>query len=252
MNLGQTLTLVAQIADKYLVDKPYMVGGLPRDVYLNREIKTTDVDLTTNSPDVLRLGILVADELDTTFELSDDGHITIFTDSFDLDFSSHFISDDVIAYLDGKHKEYYEAFSRDFTINTLHQDLVTREIIDPTGQGFEDIKNKVIKTPVPPEITLNDDPRRIYRAINLAARYGYRIDKSIIDFTLKNPEVFSGNSIKDQYISLKVAKSLKEDIDLTLHLLIELDLLKNVPLTGYFKDVLISRKLLVKYLGDDK
>ena len=251
MDLGETLILVSKISEKYLTDKPYIVGGLPRDVYLKREIKTTDVDITTNSPDVLRLGILVADQLNVTFELSDDGHITVFTDSFDLDFSSHFISSGVVSYFGNKNKELHEAFSRDFTINTLHQDLVTREIIDPTGQGFADIKNKVIKTPVPPEITLKDDPRRIYRAINLAARYGYRIDKSIIDFTLKNPDIFSSNNIKDKYISIKISKSLKEDIDLTLNLLRELNLLKNVPRTGYFKDVLISRKLLTEYLGDE-
>jgi len=35
-------------------------------------------------------------------------------------------------------------------------------------------------------------------------------------------------------------------------LLRELDLLKNVPLSGYFKDVLISKKLLVEYLGEEK
>jgi tRNA nucleotidyltransferase/poly(A) polymerase len=252
MNLGETLSLVAQIAERYLVDKPYIVGGLPRDVYLKKEIKTTDVDLTTNSPDVLRLGILVANEMNATFELSDDGHLTAFTDSFDLDFSSNFISEGVVEYLGDKHQEYHEAYSRDFTINTLHQDLLTREIVDPTGQGFEDIKNKIIRTPVPPHITLEDDPRRIYRAVNLAARYGYRIDPTIVEFVLENPEIFSSENVKDKYISVKIAKALKEDAELTLHLLRELDLLKNVPLSGYFKDVLISKKLLVEYLGEEK
>lgn len=251
MDLGETLSLVAQIAEKYLVDKPLIVGGLPRDVYLKKEIKTTDVDLTTNSPDVLRLGILVANELNVTFELSDDGHLTVFTDSFDLDFSSNFISEGVVEHLGDKFQEYHEAYSRDFTINTLHQDLITREIEDPTGQGFEDIKNKIIRTPVPPEITLTDDPRRIYRAVNLAARYGYRIDPPIVKFVLDNPEIFSSENVKDKYISVKISKALKEDPELTLHLLRELDLLKNVPLSGYFKDVLIANKLLVEYLGED-
>lgn len=251
MDLGDTLSLVAKISEKYLTDKPFIVGGLPRDIYLKRDIKTTDVDLTTNSPDVLRLGILVANELNVTFELSDDGHLTVFTDSFDLDFSSNFISEDVVEYLGDKHKDVHEAYSRDFTINTLHQDLVSREIVDPTGQGFEDIKNKIIRTPVPPEITLRDDPRRIYRAVNLAARYGYRIDKEIIKFVLDNPDIFSSENVKDKYISVKIAKALKENPDLTLHLLRELDLLKNVPLSGYFKDVLIQKKLLVEYLGEE-
>lgn len=251
MELGETLELVSKISEKYITDKPFIVGGLPRDIYLKKEIKTTDIDLTTNSPDVMRLGILVANELNVTFELSDDGHLTVFTDAFDLDFSSNYISEEVVNYLGNKKKEYHEAYSRDFTINTLHQDLITREISDPTEMGFEDIKNKIIRTPVPPEITLRDDPRRIYRAVNLAARYGYKIDSEIISFVKKNPELFSSENIKDKYISVKIGKALKENIDLTLHLLKELNLLSNVPLSGYFKDVLISKKMLIEYLGEE-
>jgi len=249
MEIKETLELVEKIAKINLIDKPYIVGGLPRDVYLKKEIKTTDVDLTTNSPDVLRLGILVADELNVTFELSDDGHITVFTDSFDLDFSSHFISEQVLEYLEKDKKDIAEAYSRDFTINTLHQDLLTREIIDPTGLGFADIRRKVINTPVDPKVTLNDDPRRIYRAINLAARYGYKIDKRITNFVLENPDVFA--NVKEQYIVVKIAKSLKDNEELTLYLLKQLNLLKKVPLIGKFKDVLIERKMLAGYLEEE-
>ena len=250
MDLRETLILVESVSKKYLTDKPFIVGGLPRDIYLKKEIKTTDIDLTTNSPDVMRLGILMANELDTTFELSDDGHVTVFTDSFDLDFSSTFISEGVVAHISEKYSRYYEAYSRDFTINTLHQDLITREISDPTKMGFSDIENKIIRTPVPPEITLIDDPRRIYRAINLAARYGYTIDKEIIGFVNSNPEVFSSANVKDKYIAVKIGKALKENKELTIKLLKELNLLKNVPLSGYFKDILIANKLLGDYLGD--
>lgn len=249
MELGEVLKLLAELAETYLVDKPYIVGGLPRDLYLEREnIKTTDVDITTNSNEVLRLGILLADELNVTFELSDDGHVTVFTDKFDLDFSSHFVSEAVVKYLNGKHKGLEEAFSRDFTINTLHKDLSTGEIIDPTGKGFQDIKDKVIRTPVPARITLTDDPRRIYRAINLAARYGYEIDQEIENFVLENPELFSGENVKDNYISVKISKALSENEDYTLKALKELGLFKHVPLVGIFKDTLIRRKELSEYL----
>lgn len=251
MALKDILNRVSAIAKTYMIDKPWIVGGLPRDIYLKREnIKTTDVDLTTNSDDVLRLGILVADELNVTFELSDDGHVTVFTDELDLDFSSHFVSDKVVEYLNGKHEGLEEVFSRDFTINTLHQDLETGEIIDPTGQGFQDIKNKVIRTPVPPEITLTDDPRRIYRAVNLAARYDYSIDDEITKFTKENPDMFGSDNIKDQYISVKITKALKENEVKTLTLLKQLDLFQNIPLTGYFKDVIINRKMLKEYLDE--
>ncbi len=249
MEIDEVLNLLVDLADTYIIDRPYIVGGLPRDVYLEKSnIKTTDIDITTNSSEVMRLGILLAEEANVTFELSDDGHVTVFTAKFDVDFSSHFVSEAVVKHLNGKNKGLEEAFSRDFTINTLHQDLETREVIDPTGMGFKDIEDKVIRTPVPPEITLTDDPRRIYRAVNLSARYGYEIDDSIVEFVLKNNSLFGSENVKDKYISQKIGKALLENEEFTLKALKKLDLFKYIPLTGKFKEVLIERKMLADYL----
>jgi tRNA nucleotidyltransferase/poly(A) polymerase len=248
MDAKSVLKVVADLAEFYKIDKPYIVGGLPRDVYMKKPIKTSDVDITTNSAEALRLGILVADKLNVTFELADDGHVTVFGDEFDLDFSSHFISEAVVEYLNKKDPQLHEVYSRDFTINTLHQDLVTGEIIDPLGMGFEDIENKLIRTPVPAKITLNDDPKRVYRAINLAARYKFKIDQDIIDFCHQNQEIFTAKKVKDKYVALKIGKALKEDEEYTLQLLKDLNIFKSIPLIGDFKDVLIRRKMLADYL----
>jgi tRNA nucleotidyltransferase/poly(A) polymerase len=251
MGLKETLKIIQETSNLYLINKPYIVGGLPRDLYLGiPNVKTTDIDITTNSPEVLRLGILVADKLNVTFELADDGHLTVFSDKFDLDFSSHFISDDVKEYLNGEFEGLEEAFSRDFTINTLHQDLVTGEILDPTKLGFKDIDKKLIKTPVPAEITLTDDPRRIYRAINLAVRYQFNIDDEIKSFVIENPHLFKADKIKDKYVAVKINKSLDINPNLTIQLLKEFNLFNNVPLSGKFKDILIKEKLLVDYLDN--
>jgi tRNA nucleotidyltransferase/poly(A) polymerase len=249
MSLREILRLTQETADTYLIKKPYIVGGIPRDIYLKiPNVKTTDIDITTNSPDSLRLGVLVAEKIDSTFEVADDYHVTVYSPEMDLDFSSHFVSEGVKEYLNGKFAGLEEAFSRDFTINTLHQDLVTAEISDPTEMGFEDIKNKIIKTPVPPEITLTDDPRRIYRAINLAVRYNFTIDPKIKEFVLDSPEIFDFKNIKDRYISSKISKSLYINEELTISLLKELNLFKKVPLSGRFKDALIRKKYLADYL----
>jgi len=250
MEVDSVLRLISQIAERNKIDRPYIVGGLARDVYLGKDIKTSDIDLTTNSADVLRLGILLASTLNVTFELSDDGHVTVYTDSFDIDFSSNFESVGVLEELDEDKKHLAEVFSRDFTINTLHQDLDTKEVYDPTGMAFDDIKSGVIRTPVKPKISIGDDPRRIYRAINLAVRYDFEISDEIIKYTLDNPELFSSENIKDKYITVKLAKALKLDADKTIRLLKELDLFKNVPLVGEFKDILIQKRLLVEYLAD--
>jgi poly(A) polymerase len=250
MSIYNALNIVYYLAEKNLIDKPYIVGGLARDVYLGKDIKTSDVDLTTNSPDVLRLGILVADNLNVTFELSDDGHITVFTDSFDLDFSSNFESPAVIEYIGNDKKDLAEAYSRDFTINTLHQDIKTKKILDPTGKAFDDIKKGIINTPVPPDITFTDDPRRIYRAINLAVRYDLRISDEIVDFSVKNRELFKNEKIKEKYITVKLAKAFKINPDKTISLLKQLKLFHSVPLVGAFKDTLIEKRMLAEYLRD--
>jgi tRNA nucleotidyltransferase/poly(A) polymerase len=249
MTLVETLLQIAKLAKYYKIDKPYIVGGVPRDLYLKREVKTSDIDITTNSFDSLRLAVLTADNLDVSFDISDDGHAVVFSDFFDLDFSSHFVSPAVMEYLPEDKRKYAEVFSRDFTINTLHQDLETKEIFDFTGMGFSDCENKIIKTPVPPEITFTDDPRRIYRAVNLAARYGYTIDQSIVKYVKENPDTFK--SIKEKYISLKISKALKENKELTIQLLKELNLFHQVPLVGTFKNVLIDDNLLFEYLNRD-
>lgn len=248
MALRDTLKLIDELAETYMIDKPYIIGGLPRDIYMKNKIKTTDIDITTNSTEVLRLGILLADKLNVTFELADDGHVTVFSDEHDFDFSSHFISDEVVKFLDGDKKGLEEAYSRDFTINILHQDLTTMKILDPTGMGLDDINNKLIRTPVPAEITLTDDPRRIYRAINLAARYSFKIDSDITDFVRNNKEMFTAEGIKDKYISLKINKALNENEEYTIKLLKELGLFSSIPLVGRFKEVLVERKLLKEYL----
>lgn len=256
MSIKETLKKVADLAEYYKIDKPYLVGGLPRDIYIQGNIKTKDVDITTNSSDVLRLGILTANFFNTPFEISDDGHITVFMENLDLDFSSNFISENVKEYLTGDFKNFEEAFSRDFTINILHQDLENGNFFDPTGQSVEDLKNKIIRTPVPAEITLTDDPRRAYRAINLAVRYGFKIDEDIINFVKNNNDLFSGKKtgaqgipIKDKYITVKINNSLSYNPDLTIKYLKDMNLFRNVPLTGDFKNILIEKKLLNEYLN---
>jgi poly(A) polymerase len=70
-----------------------------------------------------------------------------------------------------------DALRRDFTINTLLENLHTGEILDPTGRGLIDLRDEIIRTPTDPATTFIDDPLRMLRAIRFAARFGYRIDE---------------------------------------------------------------------------
>ncbi len=46
---------------------------------------------------------------------------------------------------------------------------------DWTGKGLEDIKNGLIRTPLDPVVTFQDDPLRVLRSFRFAGRYGFKV-----------------------------------------------------------------------------
>lgn len=67
---------------------------------------------------------------------------------------------------------------RDFTINAMMMDVLTGEILDFFG-GQEDLKNKLIRHTT--ENVFTEDPLRTYRAVQLAARFGFNIDAATLE-----------------------------------------------------------------------
>ncbi|HAO14325.1 MAG TPA: tRNA nucleotidyltransferase [Tenacibaculum sp.] len=77
---------------------------------------------------------------------------------------------------------------RDFTINALALSLNTKNfglLLDPF-RGIVDLENKLIRTPLNPDITYSDDPLRMLRAIRFATQLNFQIEEASIKAIERN------------------------------------------------------------------
>jgi poly(A) polymerase len=73
-----------------------------------------------------------------------------------------------------------DAFRRDFTVNALFYDIATFSVIDYVD-GLQDLEKRVIRTIGDPAVRLREDPVRMLRAVALAARLGFTIDRDTVE-----------------------------------------------------------------------
>jgi poly(A) polymerase len=73
-----------------------------------------------------------------------------------------------------------DAFRRDFTVNALFYDIASFSVIDYVG-GLEDLQKRVIRTIGEAGVRLQEDPVRMLRAVALAARLGFTIDRDTVE-----------------------------------------------------------------------
>lgn len=96
---------------------------------------------------------------------------------------------------------------RDFTINALAVSLNTDsfgELIDLTG-GLKDLENKILRTPLDPEMTFDDDPLRIMRAFRFAAQLNFQPHESIFPAAHKMRErlsIISQERVTDEFLKI--------------------------------------------------
>jgi len=211
----------------------YVIGGFVRD-YIIKKSTPKDIDIV-----VVGDGVNFANHVSS--KLKNTPHVTVFKTYGTAMFKYNDIEIEFV----GARKESYSLESRnpkvstgsleddqnrrDFTINSMAFSLNKANygaLVDPFN-GLEDIQNKIIRTPLDPEITYNDDPLRMLRAIRFATKLGFKI----------NDESLS--SI--QSLSSRIEIITKERIIVELNKI----LLTDKPSTGF---ILLDKCGLLKYI----
>ncbi|MEJ5296561.1 MAG: HD domain-containing protein [Armatimonadota bacterium] len=94
-----------------------------------------------------------------------------------------------------------DVLRRDFTVNTLLEDLFTGERLDLTGRALPDLEARIIRTPLDPNETFIDDPLRMLRAVRFAAKLEFQIEEdtwNAIRECAGRLEIISRERIRDE------------------------------------------------------
>jgi poly(A) polymerase len=163
----------------------FAVGGVVRDLFLNRFSKDIDILVLGSGTDLAQT---VAKEISPTLE------VNVFKNFG----TAQFVFEGAAIEFVGARKESYDFNSRKPTVETgtLEEDLSRRDFtvnamaIGISGEkkgelvdmfnGFEDLQAKILRTPLDPDITFSDDPLRILRAVRFASQLNFTIETSTL------------------------------------------------------------------------
>ena len=184
----------------------YVVGGYVRDLFLERPSK--DIDIV-----VVGSGIEVAKAL--CRKLEKNANLSVFKNFGTAQVKYNHTEIEFV----GARKESYSHDSRkpivedgtleddqnrrDFTINAMAICLNNErfgELVDPFD-GVWDLRDRLIATPLDPDITFSDDPLRMMRCIRFATQLNFTIEQETYDALFSNKErikIISKERIADE------------------------------------------------------
>ena len=173
------LDVVAPLAERFGAagHRLFLVGGVVRDLVIDRVAERNDLDLTTDAtPDVIKALIRpVASAVWTQGERFGTIGCTIDGETYEI--TTHRAE----AYQpDSRQPEVVfstdieaDLSRRDFTVNAIALEVTGSppQLFDPFG-GLADLNASVLRTPLEPEISFSDDPLRMMRAARFIASFG--------------------------------------------------------------------------------
>ena len=195
--------------------KAFVIGGFVRDLLLDRDNKQ-DIDIV-----VLGSGIDFAHQVAS--HLDGDVPVKFFRNFGTAMLNFHGWKIEFV----GARKESYRLNSRkpivedgtieddqdrrDFTINAMAIDLTVEnygKLSDPF-HGIRDLEDRIIRTPLDPDITFSDDPLRMMRAIRFASQLDFTIEPSCFEAISRNAgriSIVSMERVSDEFNLIIQAK----------------------------------------------
>jgi putative nucleotidyltransferase with HDIG domain len=176
---------ISAVADRLGVEC-YVVGGYVRDIFLERP--SDDIDVV-----VVGSGIEVASALKK--KLGRKAHLSVFRNFGTAqvkfrDMEVEFVGARKESYSHDSRKPVVEDGTleddqnrRDFTINAMAICLNKSrfgELVDPFN-GIADLQDRIIATPLDPEVTFSDDPLRMMRCIRFATQLNFQIEDETLE-----------------------------------------------------------------------
>ena len=205
--LNNKIFEVISQASQELNMESFVIGGFVRDLLLNRDFKK-DIDIVAVGSGI-ELALKVSQLLPKKPKVQvfkNYGTAMLRFEEIEIEFvgarkeSYHFESRNPVVE-NGTLED--DQNRRDFTINALALSLNKDDfgsLSDPFN-GLEDLKNKIIRTPLDPDITFSDDPLRMLRAIRFANQLGFEIEENSLQSITKNADrinIISGERIVDE------------------------------------------------------
>lgn len=171
----------------------YVVGGYVRDIFLSRP--SNDIDVV-----VVGSGVKMAEAF--AARLGKSAHLSVFRNfgTAQVKYKGseiEFVGARKESYTHDSRKPIVEDGTleddqnrRDFTVNAIAVRMNREhfgELVDPFG-GLDDLRDKILRTPLDPDVTFSDDPLRMMRCIRFSSQLKFFIDDDTFASIKKNAE----------------------------------------------------------------